>query len=229
MPERLPLPDMHLFQTRAEADQFPTLEDEPVLEFESLEDYQSLKLKIVGVCPLLMHNGRLADPSYNFSQAMSPIRAKRKKTEADLEELAHLEYLGSLYLYNQNPCIPGEVLESTLINGAKKLRIGPQAKSGILCDGMYELEYDGPKNAHELWNDLRFRLTVGVRVQQNRIMRTRPKFNEWATNIEVKYLPDIISERQIREIVEIAGRSVGLCDWRPRYGRFKIVDGDTCY
>ena len=33
----------------------------------------------------------------------------------------------------------------------------------------------------------RFRKVAGVRVQRNRIMRTRPIFPDWAANLEIEY------------------------------------------
>lgn len=172
-----------------------------------------------------MHNGELADPMYNFTQAIRPIANKRKKTEADFAEMARLEFLGSLYLNNGRPCIPGEVIEASLVNAAKKQRMGDQAKAGLMCDGMYQLEYDGPTDPMELWEDKRFRFVRGVRVQRNRVMRTRPKFDNWSAEIEIKFLPDIINERQIREIAVIAGDIIGVGDWRPKYGRFEVLKG----
>jgi hypothetical protein len=186
--------------------------------------YKSLQFKITGLCPLLMHNGSLADPKNSFSQAIRPISGKRLKTEADYEEMAKLEFLGSLYLSKGEPCIPGELLEAAMLEGAKKRKRGPQARAGIICDKMFPLEYTGPRDPLALWEDARFRFVKGVRVQRNRVIRTRPKFDEWSFDAELSYDPTLLNPKELREIAEVAGQTVGLGDWRPRFGRFHISD-----
>jgi hypothetical protein len=185
--------------------------------------YKSLSLKITGVCPLLMHNGQLADPLNNFAREMRRISGKRDKTEADYEELARLEFLGSLYLKGGEPCIPGEMVEAAFVVAAKKKKRGNQAKAGVLCDAMYPLQYVGPRDPQELLKDPRFRLSTGVRVQRNRVIRTRPRFEDWWAEIEIKFMPSLLNEREVRDIAELVGQVVGLGDWRPRFGRFAVA------
>jgi hypothetical protein len=187
-------------------------------------DYKRLAFKIRGVCPLVFHNGQLADPLNKHSKEMRKVSGKRKKTEADFEQLAKLEWFGSLYLFNGTPCIPGEVLEAGFIEASRKSKRGQQAKAGIMSDGFWPLEYDGSKMPNELWEDESYRLTVGVRVQRNRIMRTRPIFREWAATVQLDYLPDQLNADEVIETMGILGRVVGLGDWRPRFGRFEIVN-----
>lgn len=186
-------------------------------------DYRQLTFKIRGVSPLVMHNGQLADPLNKHTKEMRKISSKRKKTEADFEQLAKLEWFGSLYLFNGVPCIPGEVLEAGFIEASRKSRRGQQAKAGIISDGFWNLEYGAPKVPDQLWQNENYRLTVGVRIQKNRIMRTRPIFKEWAATVRLDYLPDQLDEGEIIETMGILGRVVGLGDWRPRFGRFEIV------
>ncbi|CAO3452058.1 hypothetical protein [Azospirillum largimobile] len=49
--------------------------------------YQSLSFQITGVSPLLMHNGRLADPLDPLVKDIKKLSCKRPKTEADLERI----------------------------------------------------------------------------------------------------------------------------------------------
>jgi hypothetical protein len=172
-----------------------------------------------------MHRGGLADPTDSFAQQMKRISGKRDKTEADFLELARVEWFGGLCVDdNQHPCIPGEVVEATLINAAKKIKRGKQAQAGMMCPGNFPLIYDGPQNLDKLWEDPRFHLTTGVKVQRNRIMRTRPRFNEWEVKIDVQFDPQMLNPSEIEAIVKRAGEEVGFCDWRPKFGRFSVVD-----
>lgn len=185
------------------------------------EGYRRLRLRITGVSPLLMHSGALASPMNPIAREMKAVSSKRAKTDADFEELARLEFLGSLYLSGGEPCIPGEVFETCLVQAAKKARRGAPAKAGIICDGNFALDYDGPRTPHELWAEERFRFVAGVRIGA-RVMRTRPRFDRWEATIDVDYLPDQINEREVLEFSVVAGRTIGIGDWRPRFGRFTV-------
>ena len=126
--------------------------------------YQTLNFKITGLAPLLMHNGQLADPLNQHSKHIAAITGKRHKTEADHLEMARREWLGCLYVSGGSPCIPGEMIEAAIVKGAMKEKRGPQAKAGILVEDNVTLEYDGPKDAKELWEDKRFQFRKVVRV-----------------------------------------------------------------
>lgn len=182
--------------------------------------YQRLRYRIIGAAPLVMHNGQLADPMNPIAREMKKVSGKRAKTEADYERLAELEFRGGLYLSGGEPCIPGENLEAVIIEGAKKMKRGPQARAGIISDGLHPLEYDGPRDADGLWSDPEFRLSVGVRVQKARVMRTRPIFRRWSAEVFVDFMPGQLNAHEIDEFMVSAGTVIGVCDWRPKFGRF---------
>src|SRR5688572_28760874 len=110
-------------------------------------NYETSKFRIRGVVPLVMHNGQLADPLNSYTKELKKVSGKRSKTEADHEQMGKLEWYGSLYLHNGAPCLPGEVIEAAFIEAAKKGKRGPQAKAGVISDGFWPIEYDGPKTA----------------------------------------------------------------------------------
>lgn len=99
--------------------------------------YLSAEYRIRGVAPLLMHNGRLADPQQEIPKALKQLFSQRDKTDADLAEMARLEWYGALYLHDGKPYLPGDRLEATLIESAKKKKKGPNAKAGLLCEGNF--------------------------------------------------------------------------------------------
>lgn len=184
-------------------------------------DYKQLTFRLTGVSPLIVHNGQLANPLNRIAKEMKRVSGKRNKTDADFEELARLEFLGSLYVdANGEPCIPGEVIEAMLVEAAKKSKRGPQAKAGVVCEGNFPIIYDGPRKPDDLWADEKFRLVVGVKVQRNKVMRTRPIFREWACEISVDYAPVMMNGSTVAEIVRTAGSIIGVGDWRPKFGRF---------
>lgn len=186
--------------------------------------HKSLKFKIAGVSPLVMHNGQLADPLNEFARAMRKVSGKRAKTDADHEELARLEWYGGLYLDGGRPCIPGFVFESALVTAARKSKKGKQAQAGIICPGNYVLSNGWHGTVEEMWTENKHRLTARVKMPTGAsVMRTRPIFHDWEVEIEVMYDPSLLNESEVREIVQLTGESIGLCDWRPKFGRFEVV------
>ena len=186
--------------------------------------YQDVTYRIEGIAPLMMHSSQLADPLNDYTKALKKLSANRKKTEETYEEMAAIEWEGSLYLNEkQQPIIPGICIESCFITAARTQKLGKVAASAIISDGEWVLEYDGPKTLDGLRKDKRFWDVRSVRVQQSRIMRTRPIFPVWALTFTLSFLPDQLNRDQITEILAIGGQRCGLGDYRPRFGRFDLV------
>lgn len=186
--------------------------------------YNTLKVEIRGVSPLLMHSSALCDPRNEWVRKIKEITSKpsKSRTDEDLIEMARCEFMGSMYLGDDGPMIPGINLEGMIVEGSKKTRSGKLAKSGIIVEGDWPLIYDGPRDPEKMWNDKRFVSYCSARVQTGRVMRTRPKFPEWSLKFEVTYLPQVVSDRSVREWVEKSGLLCGLGDWKPRFGRFVV-------
>lgn len=184
--------------------------------------YEAVKFKLTGVCPLLMHNGQLANPLNPIVRKMKEITSKRKKTDSDLMELARLEFMGGLYVDDKGqPCVPGELIEAMLAKGAAESKLGKKFKAGLICDGNFKLEYEGPKDADKLWDNGKFRDTRGAKVGQSRVMRTRPIFHDWSLIVTVQFLPSVMNRSNVTDAMAIAGQLVGLGDYRPKFGRFQ--------
>ena len=191
--------------------------------------WKTMKFRLTGDCPMLMHNGQLANPLSASSKALKRVTSKRAKTDADHERMAELEYHGSLYLTDDGPVLPGECVEAAIGEGAKKTKEGKLAKSCCFVPQHSRLEYEGPRDAAKLFEHEDFKLVAPVRVGTNRVMRTRPMFKEWAATVDVSYEDSVVNGEQIVRWVAVAGTLVGVGDWRPRYGRFTAteIDGST--
>lgn len=184
--------------------------------------YQTLTFKITGLSALLQHNGQLVDPTNRFSRSIAEITSKKKKVDADHLEMGKREWFGGLYISDGEPCIPAEMIEAVLIKGAMKEKAGPSAKAGILVEKNAKLEYDGPRDPIALWEDERFRFRVPAKVGTSKVMRTRPRFDNWWANIEVGFLPSMLNAKSVRGFLVTAGEQIGIGDWRPRFGRFTV-------
>lgn len=192
--------------------------------------YETLKLRLIGKNAIILHNGQTADPRNQFAKSMKEISSKRKKTDADYDQLALLEFLAGLYVVDGDIVIPDYVLEPTIIAGAKKSKSGVQAKTGIFVEKSASLEFDGKPEVinNETLKDLfeagQHHLSIGVKVGTSRVIRTRPCLRRWSCVVELEYDTEFVNRSQAVGFVRDAGRQVGICDWRPKYGRFEVEE-----
>lgn len=191
-----------------------------------MESMKVLSFHIRGTAPTLMHNGRLADPLDEKAIALKEITGKRKKTEADQWEMSRIEHEAGLYLNGKGrPYWPTMNIRAMIIAAAKKSKEGTIAKTAFNVVGDTEVIYDGPKTVEGLWKDKRFvnrvRTKMGVGTS---VMRTRPIFNEWELKFTIEYFPDLVNKKTVVDWVALAGRVIGLSDWRPQHGLFELVE-----
>ncbi len=184
--------------------------------------WKKVSYKLTSDCPMLCHNGQSADPLNPWAKALSQITTKRKKTDADHEEMARIGFYSSLYMGKDGPVIPTENIEALVINGAKKSREGMVAKSGVFADGDMRLEYEGPRTADEMWKMDEFKFSAMVRVGTGKVARMRPIFREWSGVVTLNYDDSMVNVSRLDDWMHATGTQVGLGDWRPKYGRFSV-------
>lgn len=182
---------------------------------------RQIKVKIKGLSPLLMHSDRFANPLDKATKAHKELTGKRKKTDADHEAIAKSEWLGSLY-YNPaiGPFIPGQNLDATLQEAAKLQKLGKRFKQAVtVIENEVPLQYKGPRDPEALF-EAGFIDVRGVKVSMAKLMRCRPKFNEWAAEFTVAYNEDVLNVEELKKAIQDAGTLIGVCDYRPRFGKF---------
>jgi len=68
---------------------------------------------------------------------------------------------------------------------------------------------------------------VVIAATRGRIMRHRPRFDDWQTTFTIEYDPALISQNELRQVVDDAGSRCGLLDFRPEkkgpFGRFMVT------
>ena len=184
-----------------------------------------------GGSSLIMHNERLADPMDSFTQALSVVTGKRKKTLDDHMEIAHIEFLGGLYTSpainwplngtKATPALPAWNVLRCLQDGGARQKRGKDVPRGVYPLAEFAtLTYDGPDTPAKLWADGGFALRKSVGVQRSRTMRTRPLFSEWQAELPIEVDDTIFDLHTLQAIWRDAGLYAGLGDMRPVYGRF---------
>lgn len=196
--------------------------------------YRDLNVRIVGVAPLLMHNGRMCNPIDPINKLMKGITSKKEKTDADYELLSDIEWLGSIYTTEPinvdswpaefkcpgRLCIPAEVVEGMLMRAGQRNKKKKQFQSAILVEHDSPLEFTGPKSIAELYKRPAYRDIRKVKIMGKSVMRTRCILRDWSFTVNIKYLDDVLNERAVLDALDMGGRIIGIGDYIPKFGRF---------
>ena len=154
---------------------------------------QILKVKLNAKAPLLLHNSRLANPLDPVVKEIKKLTGKKKKTDADLERIAKLEWSGGLYLQDNRVVIPAKMITATIRNGARAYRKGKVIQAGVWCDqDAVPLDYEGRRDPFDLEKEWDKRHLVKnlvfctqAVVMRKVITRTRPIFHHWSLTFDL--------------------------------------------
>lgn len=197
---------------------------------------ESITLKLTGKNQLLTHNNTAANPMSIEAKSLKEITSKRAKTDKDFERIARLEWESGLYLNNGVVAIPAINIERSILFGARKTKNGKLVESGVFAeDDFCELAYAGTKiqvdpALHEFpIEELdpffdEHKDQQMVKIARNQVLRTRPVFYDWSLKIKLLFDETIINKSILFEAAQTAGALIGLCEMRPRLGRFTVEE-----
>jgi hypothetical protein len=175
---------------------------------------------MVGTYPLLMHNPK----SMYFDSGGKGLQQKKIPTpEEEAKASRYVTDDGLLY-------IPTQGARNAIVSGGKGRRVGKQYATTILGGGVFPVEErtllidaatGQPIKADQYEIDVR----RVVLKSAGGIQRARAKVSNWACKIALE-LDELVEDNLVVDAGSIAGRFVGLLDYRPEcggpFGRFKI-------
>ena len=131
---------------------------------------KTMKIKITGIRPLILHNGLLADPTNPIVLQQKAITAKKaKKTDADNLELARLEWFGGLYLSEAGT----SASHPTTLNAASN-RVDKNSASGRMCKRVFSSRNLRSKSSIRILLEKRLRSFTEIRVSQfGKVLKSR--------------------------------------------------------
>ena len=186
-------------------------------------------IELTGESPVICHNSNSAldksDPR-NIEKALIVAKKGSNRTAADDELERELSCRLGLYLKDGAPHIPEGMIRSCIESAARKFKQGPQVREGLLVLST-EFIYDRKRYGKtELEVGKRAQFTCAVQQQRQRLLRTRPMFDiPWSVKATLECDEELVDEGQLVRWLDVAGRRVGIGDWRPErsgiYGRFK--------
>ena len=124
--------------------------------------------------------------------------------------------------------MPTSALRATIEAGARLLKQGPQVRQGLLVTHVESFDWDKKalgSTPDEISEKAQF--TVRGVINRASVPITRALFEAWSTTFVVEYDPELVDKDQLWRWLNLAGRRVGVGDWRPEksghYGRFEVV------
>lgn len=146
--------------------------------------------------------------------------SKAKKSD-DVESYVYRNDKGEL-------CIPGEYVRQSIIAAAKFRQDprSPRKSAADLFKAAIVSLTDLATTGKSTWDYLDQRR---VQVQRNGITRSRPAINKgWQAHFQLMVnIPEYVQADVLHEVLNNAGRLIGIGDFRPSYGRFAVVKFET--
>lgn len=180
-----------------------------------------------GLTPLLQN--RLSE------ETLEGIRTKSKKAKTAARPTPREECEPKVHTHNGAPILPAENLLSCLIAAGQYIRLDGKRQVSTAKATMLPafLSIEDPRlplvdprtNKPAQWE-------VDLRAGRNpnggeAVAICRPRFDTWGFAATVQLDLSQIGESTLRELFDIAGRRIGLCDFRPQrkglYGQWRIT------
>src|SRR3990167_2616422 len=195
-----------------------------------------IRFTITNLSPCMLQNP--ATP-----ELLEALRTKtpiQKKTDWTVGE----EAVTKLYRSeNGRMGVPTQNIMSAIVLAGQHVKSGKKnvsnAKSTTVFDFLEFVEdfcvfADLDANGNVLWSPFPVKGTMHQGASETAVCIVRPRIPHWKLTFAVKFDDKRgISQDTVETLVEVAGRKIGLCDWRPakkgRFGRFVISKVESLF
>lgn len=182
-----------------------------------------IDVTITGISPLLMH-------AFTDEDQMSATSGQRTSSAARGRETPEQIAEGHLYRSadDETIIVPQPMLFSAIVAAGKFFKNGKSKittmRTSLIPGCVFFDETEFPLE-HDGWSvDTR---AVRIPSTGGRIQRHRPVFHQWSCSFTVRLDTSEMSEGLFRDLVDSAGRKIGIGDFRPEckgpFGRFVVT------
>ena len=181
-----------------------------------------IEVTIQGVTPLLMNR---------FTEA-NEVAVSNGTSSVSVGERGLPREQAEVKLYRDKdgqPVIPGtnffaSIIEAGKFHKAGKSKVTTQ-KSSLVPSAVSVETFEAALNGASWEVDSR---PVVIPATKGRIMRHRPRFDEWTATFELEVDTEMFSVKFVRQLIDDAGKKIGLCDYRPSckgpFGKFVVIE-----
>lgn len=180
-----------------------------------------LKVQLGGVSPLICNRFTEAAQQAVSNSSSSSFQGSKGSPREQAEPKLYTDSKG-------RPVLPGVNLMAALVEAGRFIKSGRSklstTKSSLVPAGLAVEEIELPITPRKWEVDSR---PVVVPATGGRIMCHRPRFDAWKVSMTLTIDESLFSERLVRELVDIAGKRIGVGDFRPSrrgpFGRFEVL------
>lgn len=182
---------------------------------------KTIQVEIRGITPLLINRFTEEAERGNRTRKVE-VRSRDPREEATKK--AYIAKDGT-YFFNSFaiPNAMGNAGANHKATGTRKsLRYVVPSAVRMSADVVTILNGKGPAKSFEV--DSR---PVTIPATKGRVMRHRPRFEQWGAQFEVEVDDDLLSDEMAHQLLSEAGQSIGIGDFRPEkrgpFGRFMVT------
>jgi hypothetical protein len=173
-------------------------------------------ISIVGTSPLITHAwSEKAKKQMRDKQTGAAKQKKEAKDPmADFEAAKYLDAKG-------RDCVPSLAFKNAIVSAA---RYADDMKMTMLRGALFiegellPIEYDECVMREDM-------VRVGG-MSKTADIRYRPAYHGWRVSLPIQYNERALSLEQLTNLIQLAGFSIGICEWRPEkrgdFGRFAL-------
>ena len=168
-----------------------------------------VEVKIEGVSPLLQHRYEMEEKEKKSTRKVGSVDYSK-----EVERAIYRDESGNIYQ-------PASHIEGCLMKAAVNFQIAGKGKktykdlTKMVIVDPFAIPHLQPKFVID---------KRPVVINRARIIRCRPRFDKWSLEFSMMITEDQLPIEVLEEILEYAGRYIGIGDYRPRFGRFRIVE-----
>jgi len=199
--------------------------------------FRRFELTVEGTRPIILSNPCTVDPLGPHAAAIKYYTGLKKNRNE--HALRRLNWLFSGYWLNEgeffygaeldgdsrfegfsDPFLPAQNLQRCIRDGATAWKLGKDTKRAIVVEGDAPIQYDGPRDALQMYQDSRY---MSVSPTGRGTMAVRVRIPQWSASYSMLVNDEIIDPMTLAKILDRAGIAEGLGTWRPMHGRFQVT------
>lgn len=173
---------------------------------------KTIQVEIEGTAPLLQNKMSIE------TEASLENVVKKRHGQPKGEDPERL-----LYKLDGKICQPAEHIFQAICKQMGNYKIQGRGKKSYkeMAQGALEVVPEYIVHKNQKWVvDVR---TVVIPSTRGRVVKRRPRFNEWQLAFQINILNDDLPESVVKSALDDAGAMSGIGDYRPRFGRFIVT------
>lgn len=179
---------------------------------------REISVEIKALRPYMQHR---RPESQAENEKMHEIVKILQKNQFDPQAQKDEADMGIYKLKDGKTYIPFSQIQESMVQASKTFKVAGQGKKtykDIVKSTVFSKEDKIPMVGGDYEVDSRY-----VKVQMNGILRNRPVFSNWSAKFSLLITDATLPLNTIKEILETAGTTKGIGDYRPRYGIFEVT------